>query len=219
MPQYRKGRDLRKSATPGSPESPKSPKVTGKLRIVGGRFRGRQINYSGDPLTRPMKDDVREAVFNLVGGWVQDKAVFDLFAGTGAMGLEAISRGASKAFFIERHFPSAKIIRENICLLDPGMNAVVAAADTFFWARRFLNDSDCWPDSSWLAFFCPPYGLYVSEQGKVVDLITQFVLAAPEGSLIVVESDRRFDLEMLPEHQNWVVRQYTPAVISVLKKF
>ena len=90
----------------------------GKLRIIGGTFRGRIIDYSGDPVTRPMKDNIREALFNLVGGWVKEKAVFDLFAGTGAIGLEAISRGASTATMIERHFPTVKIIEQNIQTLD-----------------------------------------------------------------------------------------------------
>ena len=69
----------------------------GKLRIIGGKFRGRQIEYSGDPVTRPMKDITREACFNLVGAYVDGKAAFDLFAGTGAIGLEALSRGATQA--------------------------------------------------------------------------------------------------------------------------
>ena len=70
----------------------------GKLRIIGGKFRGRQIEYSGDPVTRPMKDITREACFNLVGAYVDGKAAFDLFAGTGAIGLEALSRGATRQY-------------------------------------------------------------------------------------------------------------------------
>src|SRR5687768_13415002 len=79
----------------------------GKLRIVGGKFRHRLIEYSGDERTRPMKDRVREAVFNLIGPRVVGKRAIDLFAGTGAIGLEALSRGASHAVLLERHFPTA----------------------------------------------------------------------------------------------------------------
>ncbi len=60
------------------------------LRIIGGVHRGRKLEYSGDPRTRPMKDRVREAVFNLLGPDVAGKYVIDLFAGTGALGLEAL---------------------------------------------------------------------------------------------------------------------------------
>src|SRR5688572_16458652 len=83
------------------------------LRIIGGSMRGRKLKYSGEARTRPMKDRVREAVFNLLGTTVEGCYVIDLFAGTGALGLEAISRGATGATFIERHFPTAKVIEEN----------------------------------------------------------------------------------------------------------
>src|ERR1041384_3149877 len=92
-----------------SRDVPSSP--ASELRIIGGDMRGRKIGYHGDPRTRPMKDRVREAVFNLV----ESDGVYaiDLFAGTGALGLEAISRGASGALFIERHFPTARLVEQN----------------------------------------------------------------------------------------------------------
>jgi 16S rRNA (guanine966-N2)-methyltransferase len=108
MTNNRRGRDLNQWKT-------NRPAATsGKLRIVGGKYRGRQIAYSGDPVTRPMKDFTREALFNLVGGWVSGKACFDLFAGTGAVGIEALSRGAERAIMVERHFPTVKAIKENV---------------------------------------------------------------------------------------------------------
>ncbi len=213
MPNFKKGKDLKRW---------KSPKLTpdsGRLRIVGGTYGGRQIAYSGDPVTRPMKDDIREAVFNLVGGWLPGKVAFDLFAGTGAMGLEAISRGAIRAYMIERHFPTAKIIRQNIASLDSEMNATVSASDTFFWSRKFLNNRDQWPIQPWAVFCCPPYDLYVKATESVMELVGGFVDAAPEESLIVVESDSRFDPALLPNQFEWTVRKYSPAVISVFKKF
>src|SRR5688572_20874387 len=111
-----------------------NPKPT-KLRIIGGKHRGRLIEYSGDERTRPMKDRVREAVFNLVGPRVVGKLAIDLFAGTGALGLEALSRGAAKAIFLERHFPTAGIIRRNAATLGVADQCSVLPADTFIWAR------------------------------------------------------------------------------------
>src|SRR4029453_14397542 len=93
------------------------PPVPGRetvgLRIVGGKLRGRALAYSGDEPTRPMKDRVREAVFNLLGPGVQGAHALDLFAGTGALGLEAISRGAARATFLERHLPTCRLIEQN----------------------------------------------------------------------------------------------------------
>ena len=213
MPRFKKGRNIK------SWKTPRPASDTGKLRIVGGIHGGRQIEYSGDPITRPMKDDIREAVFNLVGGWTSDKAAFDLFAGTGAIGLEAVSRGASQAFLIERHFPTVKIIRQNIATLDPDMAVTVAASDSFFWTRKFLKEPDRWPAEPWIVFCSPPYDLFLSRGQDLLELIEGMQRAAPEGSLLVVESDQRFDVEKLPLHEKWTAREYSPAVISVFKKF
>jgi len=87
------------------------------VRIIGGSFRGRKLEYSGDLRTRPMKDRVREALFNLLSNAVKGKVAIDLFAGTGALALEALSRGASRAVFIERHRPTAQAILRNSATL------------------------------------------------------------------------------------------------------
>src|SRR5262245_15225985 len=101
------------------------------LRIIGGSLRGRKLSYSGDLRTRPMKDRVREAVFNLLGTQVEASHAIDLFAGTGALGLEAISRGAARATFIERHLPTAKQIEENALALGIRDRVAVVFGDAF----------------------------------------------------------------------------------------
>src|ERR1700754_419642 len=94
-----------------------------ELRIVGGRFRGRKLRHepfrTGDDelVTRPMKHRLRETIFNLVSTAAEGRHAIDLFAGTGALGLEALSRGAAHATFIERHVPTARVIEENIAVL------------------------------------------------------------------------------------------------------
>lgn len=200
----------------------------GKLRIVGGRFKGRAIGYSGDPVTRPMKDNIREAVFNLVGGWVPGKVVFDLFAGTGAMGLEAISRGATQAVLVERHIPTVRIIEENVRLLGDDLPVTIETSDSFFWIRQFLKDPELRPKDPWVVFFCPPYADFVEKPEHLLAAIKGMAAAAPEGSLVVVESDSRFDVSQLPDVQlddtestptrPWVTRKYSPAVVSVWQK-
>jgi 16S rRNA (guanine(966)-N(2))-methyltransferase RsmD len=190
----------------------------GKLRIIGGKFRGRQIDYSGDPVTRPMKDITREACFNLVGGYLEGKAAFDLFAGTGAIGLEALSRGASKAFLIERHIPTVRIVAANVQSLEAESVAEVVTSDTFFWVRQFLNDSTQWPTEPWAVFCCPPYVLFEDKKDELLITIHSLMDVAPEGSLFVVESDHRFDTAELPDLAQWQVRHYPPAFIAVAHK-
>ena len=182
------------------------------IRIVGGRMRGRKLTYSGDPRTRPMKDRVREAVFNLIGPEIKGKHAVDLFAGTGALGLEALSRGAARATLVERHFPTAKIAGENAAALGVVEQTEVVTADTFLWARDQPTDTVAW------AVFCsPPFDFYLERAAEMIELIGSLIDRAPPQSVVVVEADRRFDFETLPHPDRWDVRSYPPAVIGLLR--
>jgi 16S rRNA (guanine966-N2)-methyltransferase len=124
------------------------PSPIAGLRIIGGRLRGRKLLYSGDLRTRPMKDRLREAIFNLIGPAIRGKHAVDLFAGTGALALEAISRGADRATLIEQHHPTAAIIRQNIATLDLQQRAEVIPGNTFIWWEKMQlqlerNDDVC----------------------------------------------------------------------------
>lgn len=222
------------------------------LRVIGGQFRGRQIEYLGDPRTRPMKDDVREATFNLVGGWLSGKHAFDLFAGTGAIGIEALSRGAAGATFIERNIPASQAIRRNLTTLGIGIeswesgggacradssgvseadrsvrptldegqplpSARLLTGDTFYWLQEFFGNPSSWPTVPWAVFISPPYDMWVEEPTALVELVDRFRSEGPAGTLIVVESDRRFATDRLPDARLWRTRRYPPAVISVLR--
>ncbi len=179
------------------------------LRIIGGTLRGRSFHYSGDPRTRPMKDRVREAVFNLLGPDPKGSHTVDLFAGTGALGLEALSRGALHATFFERHFPTAKLLEQNAKLLEVNDKVTVTPGDTFHWAHKLKSHS-----LPWLIFCSPPYEMYVSERVALEQLLTKFINDAPAGGNLVVESDERWDPSSLPGE--WRVRDYPPARIAIL---
>jgi 16S rRNA (guanine(966)-N(2))-methyltransferase RsmD len=182
------------------------------LRIIGGSLRGRKLAYSGDLRTRPMKDRVREAVFNLLGPVAGSHAI-DLFAGTGALGLEAISRGASRATFIERHYPTARLIEQNIGAMGVAERAEVVFGDAFIWSAAFAPDS-----AMPLTVFCsPPYDFYVERRDEMLALIERWVANGPAGSQVVVEADERLELTSLPEHDKWKVRTYSPAVVAILR--
>jgi 16S rRNA (guanine(966)-N(2))-methyltransferase RsmD len=191
---------------------PEKEPVVG-LRIIGGSMRGRKIDYSGDLRTRPMKDRVRQAVFDLLGP-VKGHHAIDLFAGTGALGLEALSRGASRATFIERHLPTSKVIERNITALGVEGAAKVVFGDAFSWSQLFQPDT-----ATPLTVFCsPPYDFYVDRDENMLRLIQRWADIAPPGSQIVVEADERFDMTRLPAADQWDVRQYLPAVVAVLRQ-
>ncbi len=184
------------------------------LRIIGGSLRGRKLLYSGDERTRPMKDRVREAVFNLVGPAVVGTHALDLFAGTGALGLEAISRGAARSTFVEQHFPTAAVIRQNVAALGVAEACQVVAADTFIWAKR---NADLGP-AAWVVFCSPPFAFYVDRLGDMLELIDGLVERSPAGSVFVVEADKRFDFGRLGHAAEWDIREYPPAVVGIYRK-
>ncbi len=184
------------------------------LRIIGGQFRGRKLRYGGDIRVRPMKDRVREAVFNLIGPSVRGAHAVDLFAGTGALGLEALSRGAARATFIEQHFPTAAIIRQNIATLGVEPSCEVITGNVFLWAERHRLPTD----TPWVVFSSPPYDFFVDRSRDMLALIGRLFGEAPSDSVLVVESDERFDFRHLPAVEAWNVRFYPPACVGILLK-
>jgi 16S rRNA (guanine966-N2)-methyltransferase len=194
------------------------------LRIIGGKLRGSKLWYHGDPVTRPMKHRVREAIFNLVGTEIEGRHAMDLFAGTGALGLEALSRGAATALFIERHIPTARGLRENIERLGAAEQSELLEASAFVWGKRDLPklSTDTPP---WLVFISPPYAFFVDRQADMLELVSALVQYAPDGSTLVVEADERFDVALLPgelkqsrHDSGWDIRTYPPAVVATWRK-
>jgi len=208
------------------------PGIAG-MRVIGGSLKHRRITYSGDIRTRPMKDRVREALFNLVGPPVVGSLVIDLFAGTGALGIEALSRGAVGAVFFEKHFPTADVIKENVKTLGLVDRAEVIGCDSFLqWKRmrregtpfgakipsvqaaRAAGDTAAEP-LPWLVFCSPPYDFFIDRQAEMLKLIEEFLAAMPPRSVFVVEADTRFDLSLLPQAEEWTTRAYPPAVVAL----
>ncbi|QDU93564.1 RsmD family RNA methyltransferase [Lignipirellula cremea] len=200
---------------PRRPSKKSPPQVKpAALRIIGGDYRRHKLLYNGDPATRPMKDRTREAVFNLIGPSIVGKHAFDLFAGTGALGLEAISRKAATATFIERNIPTAKVIEDNVAALKLGHRCRVIRNDAFYWTKHELD----MPPEPWAIFCSPPYSLYVSQLESMVALLTGLLEVAPPDSLCVVEADERFDMTLLPHPEEWNIRTYRPAEVALYRK-
>jgi 16S rRNA (guanine(966)-N(2))-methyltransferase RsmD len=84
------------------------------MRVIAGSAKGHRLEAPRGSETRPTSDKVREAIFDILAGWMTDGPALDLFAGSGALGIEALSRGASKAVFVERRRPACEVIRRNL---------------------------------------------------------------------------------------------------------
>ena len=187
------------------------------LRIIGGSLRGRKLQYVGDNRVRPMKDRVREAVFNLIGPAIKGMHAIDLFAGTGAIAIEAISRGATSATIIEIHLPTAVLLRQNLETLNLLPICHLCKTDAFFWVKSETEHPR--KELPWIVFCSPPYEFYVSRKEEMLEILNHLVDCAPAGSMFVIEADQRFDITQLPRiPKPNRIRAYPPAVIAIFDK-
>lgn len=156
------------------------------MRVIGGRFRGFTLKAPAGDRIRPTADRVREAVFNMLAGDVDGAIVLDLFAGTGAMGLEALSRGASHCSFIDISPLACRTVRENIERLGVGEMCRVVRADVRSFLRRPVEDD--FLGGCGLVFADPPY-----ERGFPADVVEDLGRwpGLAEDARVVVESEAR----------------------------
>jgi 16S rRNA (guanine966-N2)-methyltransferase len=181
------------------------------MRIIAGQRRGHKFDGPRDQVTRPTSDFVRESIFNLLGEAVEGLVVIDLFAGTGALGLEALSRGAERAIFIERNRENAALIRRNIATLRYEDRAQVVVADAYRWAKSYVS-TDAEPG---VVFIDPPYADFEDRPERVGKLLEGLIRALPDGSILSSESSKKLDLEILPDIETWDVRRYGGTQVAI----
>lgn len=168
------------------------------MQIIGGQFRSRKLKSPKGMRTRPTASRVREALFNSIQIYVEDARVLDLFSGSGALGLEAISRGAASVTFVEKDPFALQALKENIAMLDVKKQCQVVAGDVFKWIRQQRNPAFD------LILADPPYAIAEGRSQSslataLADVIDENMqLLRPEG-LLFIEAG-----ENLPEeHQNY----------------
>ena len=163
------------------------------MRIVGGKYRHRLIVYPDDAThTRPTKDRVREAIFSAVGD-ITNYNVLDLYAGSGAMGIEALSRGASHCVFVDNSVIAIKTIKENVT------NLKIPNEEYEIIKNRDLIALDLLQQKFDLIILDPPY-----EEGQyemIVDLLKEKDLLS-ENAIIVMEANRPIILENIDYKKN-----------------
>lgn len=176
-----------------------------KLRVIGGQMRGRPIQYHGASFTRPMKDNIRENLFNILGKATRGAICYDLFAGTGALAFESLSRGAKSAVVIEQHREAIRYIHQTAQALDVEASIEVITGDTFRVAPRLLAPPE--DDTPWVVFLCPPYALWHESLDRLNSIIATVLANAPPGSVLVAETEKSFPADKLPAG-NWDLREY-----------
>jgi len=163
------------------------------MRVIGGEFGGRRLKSVGKLALRPTSDRLRETLFNVLGPAIEESLFVDLYAGTGAIGIEALSRGAREVIFVEAHPAATRLIRQNLESLKIASRVEVMATD----AARALNVLAQRKLLADFVFLDPPYE-QDEERLRVLELLDESHLIAPSGIVIVehsVKSDlpERFD--------------------------
>lgn len=157
------------------------------MRIVGGNFRGRKLTSLPGATTRPTADRVKEALFNIWGQLTYDALVLDLFAGSGALGLEALSRGAQHVTFVEKDRKAIQIVRTNVQRLQVADRADVVQEDVFRYIDVLAKAGQTFD----LITADPPYGDGLA--GAVAEALDRSNLLRSDGRL-VIEHHRREEL-------------------------
>jgi 16S rRNA (guanine966-N2)-methyltransferase len=182
--------------------APAAPKGANRLRIIAGRWRGRRIPFPDAPGLRPTPDRVRETVFNWLAPWLAGARCLDLFAGSGALGLEALSRGAASAVFVDQDPRVVAALEDNLRRLEAsGAQVVQADAVSYLAGRGAAFD---------VVFLDPPFhgGLL----GRCCELLDRGGWVGP-GALVYLEAER--DLEPLVLPAGWeLVRSKTAGQVG-----
>lgn len=154
------------------------------MRVITGSARGRKLKTLEGQDTRPTGEKVKEALFSAIQFDLENKTVLDLFAGSGQLGIEALSRGAGKCVFIDENRAAADIVKENVAAVGFQSRALVSAMDSFMFLKHSSEKFD-------IVFLDPPYGkdMIMSAEADLEKILS-------ENPIVVCETGRK---EELPE--------------------
>jgi 16S rRNA (guanine(966)-N(2))-methyltransferase RsmD len=186
------------------------------MRIIAGALRGRALAAPKDARTRPMLEKTRGAVFNILGERVAGRRVLDLFAGTGSLGIEALSRGAERATFVERDPGARRSLERNVAAFGLEGRAEVVAAE----AARFVERIE--PGEFDLVFVDPPYR-FVTDERERSRLLAWFRELwarglAVKGIIVFHFPEDSLDAARFAPAVPWTVRHYGRNSVAMFEK-
>jgi 16S rRNA (guanine966-N2)-methyltransferase len=162
------------------------------MRVIAGKFRSRILKSLKGNALRPTSDRLRETLFNVLGPNVSGSRFLDIFAGTGAVGIEALSRGATQVIFVENHAPAAVLIRRNLESLEITKGAQVLPLDAVRALEKLAARHKPTDPPFDFAFVDPPYA-----EKDQYERVLGYLGSAPfftQGSVVIVEHRRTFNL-------------------------
>ncbi|WP_409524227.1 16S rRNA (guanine(966)-N(2))-methyltransferase RsmD [Nitrincola sp. MINF-07-Sa-05] len=191
---------------------PKLPVEESVLRIIGGEWRSRKIPFPAIEGLRPTPDRVRETLFNWLQAYTAGSNCLDLFCGSGALGLEALSRGAQHVTFVDQAPEVVNQLKSNLQLLK-AQNAEVIAASAMSWLEQRVTDEEARYD---LVFLDPPFRKQLIE--KVAILLESRNLLR-DGSLIYLETEAEWVPQGILQHWELLREKTAGQVVSRLYRY
>lgn len=184
------------------------------MRIISGQNRGTKLNTLEGENTRPTLDRVKEPLFNIINFKLEDAIILDLFSGSGALGLEALSRGASKAFFCDNSFKAIDVIKKNIEKTRNESKSIVIKKP-YDKALEELKEKNILLD---IIFLDPPYeSNYYS---KALELIQNFELLKKDGTIILETDNKNKILDIINDEYFEIndIRKYGRVTLIFLNR-
>lgn len=182
------------------------------MRVISGDYRGRRLKSLEGQNTRPTTDKVKESIFNMIGPYFNGGLALDLFAGSGGLGIEALSRGVSEAYFIDRHPGALRVIKENIALVRAENKSHLLKMEANRALEQFATDGLKFD----LVLLDPPYAK--QEIASQLQFMEEHQLLN-DGATIVCEIDKTITL---PEHINTLEQvrraEYGITAVVIYKK-
>ena len=176
-----------------------------KLRVAGGEARGRRLKAPKG--IRPTQGIVKQAIFNLIGPGIADVHVLDLFAGSGALGIEALSRGAAAVTFVDREPRGLAILRQNLDALDLKERARVVRGDVVRWLEASPDEVK----RAGVVLMDPPY------DDAVLDRALKAIDREVSDAIVIAEHSRRQELPVLGRLQVDRQRRYGDTMVTVYR--
>ncbi len=174
-----------------------------QIRIVAGSLKGRKLTCNVHPGLRPTPQMVREAFFSILGNAIPNRPFFDVFAGTGVVGMEAVSRGASSATFVERDFTLLADLDRHLREFKVQDRARVIRTDVYRWVERWKP-----PAEPINLFLSPPFADYQNRIDELLELVRLIQEKAAPDSVLVLQGEHEAPLDNLPRIEEWEDRRY-----------
>ncbi|MCM8785367.1 MAG: 16S rRNA (guanine(966)-N(2))-methyltransferase RsmD [Candidatus Omnitrophica bacterium] len=181
------------------------------MRVISGIYKGRKLKFIKDQNIRPTKDVVREAIFDSLREWIVGKKVVEIFAGSGILGIEAVSHGAKKVIFIEKDKKGIEVIKENIKSLGIEKKCEILKGDCEYEIEKLENIKYN------LVIGDPPYDFSVSKLQRIIEKIKELNILK-KGGIMVIEYDYKKEIPVVEGYEVIKRRKYGRTSLTYLRR-